>query len=303
MEKIKSIINIRHKTYTPEDEQLLQLAANSSKFRYRFIPLIAYNKKTSGENDLTQPTLGSFNDMVPFALYELGIPIAILRSYMGSEIKKEDLISTKKAFKELKNFASHCYERIIADLCCQILIKEVRQQRDNEHIIFFIEKSASDKMLGRLASLYLDLDKVTICFLVFDPSALMTTVMSYQAGKLHFDINRLMTEDTSDFFGPYPGDSEDSLIQTYFYKPPRLPEGGGYRPMRVDIFTQGLRRDEIDRKKELIKDILCPGSPDTEFEREKREPRLLMPMGFKELRDKLEYHKKDTMQRLLRIEE
>ena len=73
--------------------------------------------------------------------------------------------------------------------------------------------------------------------------------------------------------------------------------------MRLDIFTQGLLRDKIERKKELIKEIFCPGSPDTEFEPAKKEPRLLMPMGFKELRDKLEKEKEDIMQRLLRIEE
>lgn len=303
MEEINKIINIRHRTYTLTDKELLKLAG-SNKFKYKFVSAISYNKKTIDKNDLTEPFLETFNDNMPFSLYELGTPIAILKSYMKGRINKEDLISAKKAFKELKYFASQCYERIIADLCCKVIMKELNTRND-EHLVFFIEKSASDKMLGRLASVYLNLDKITICFLIYDPSDLMTTIMSNQTGKLSFDIHRLMTTDSYDFSDPYPGDSEDSLIQTYFYKPPALREGGEFRPMRIDIFAQGLIRDKIEHKKELIKDILSPGSLNSESDHKSNEisPRMLMPFGFQELEEKLEKNKDDIIQRLLEIEE
>ena len=120
------IINIKHKTYTLDNEEILKLV-KSDKFKYRFIPVVAYNKKTSGKEDLSSPRIESFHKMNPFTLYELGTPIAILKNYMGTAVKKEDLISAKKAFKELKQFASQCHERVIADLCTQIILREIEE--------------------------------------------------------------------------------------------------------------------------------------------------------------------------------
>jgi hypothetical protein len=300
-----SVVNIRHKTYAIEDHDLLILAKNSeNRFRYKFVPIVAYNKKTTGETVLTRPQLETFHDKTPFTLYELGTPIAILRGFMGNQIKKEDLVSARKAFRALKNFAAQCYERTIADLCCQVILREVRSMKSNEELVFFVEKSASDKMLGRLASLNLRLDKITVCFLVFNPSDLMTTVMSSQTGKLHFDVHRLMTTDFSEFSEPYPGDFEDSLIQSYFYRPlPINEEGGEYAPMRLDIFAQGLLRDKIEKKKDIIKSILHPKSADIETNRDRLEPRTLLPLGFGELQAFLEKQKSEVGQKIMNSEE
>ncbi len=165
-------------------------------------------------------------------------------------------------------------------------------------MVFFIEKSASDKMLGRLASLQLNLDNIIICFLTFDPPDLMTIAMSNQTSKLHFDINRLMSSDDPSFFGPYPGNSEDSLIQTYFHRPPTAEEGGGeYSPMRFDIFSQGLRIGEIEEKKEKIEQIFS-SSEDTETEQTKTEPRKLMPKGWGMLKEYLGRQDDDIREKL-----
>jgi len=301
------VICISHKKYTLKDEELLKLATNN-KFRYKFISLVLYNKKTFGKEDLTQLPPKFFSKEskepkkpMPFTLYELGIPIAILRSYMGSRsIEKEDLTSAKKAFKKLKDYVSQCHERIIADLVCEAILENIKEESEDKDIVFFVEKSVSDKMLGRLASLYLNLDKVTICFLSSEPTDLMTTVMSSQTGKLHFDLHRLMTTDVSEPIGPYPGDSEDSLIQTYFYKPPSS-EGEKYRPIRLDIFAQGLLRDKVEEKKDKIIRVLRPKSPDA-FASGDAEPRLLIPVGFKELKEALERQEEDIKDILLQIE-
>jgi hypothetical protein len=271
------------------------------KFQYKFIPVVAHNSKISEEDEITSPKYESFNDDMPFSLYNLGVPVAILKIYTSGKIKKEDLNSAKKAFKELKNFASQCSERTIADLCCKVIIEEITKMNNNQHLVVFIEKSASDKMLGRLATLYLNLDKITISFLTSDPSDLMTTVMSSQTGKLSFDIHRLMMTGINDFIGPYPGDFEESLIQTFFYKPFPLSEGGDYRPMRIDIFAQGLLRDKIEGKKEIIKQILSPESKDVETEDgEKNDgPRNLVPRGFRELKNYLDTRVKAEIERKL----
>jgi hypothetical protein len=283
------IINIRYKNYTLDDECLIELS-KSADFKYRFTAVIAYNKKTKGVIDLTEPpSKESYNNETSFSLYRSGTSVAVLKKYIGNgSINKNKLSSASRAFKELKNFTSQCCERITADLCCQIIMKEITGKEAEQTLVFFIEKSASDKMLGRLASLQLNLDDIIICFLTFDPPNLMTIAMSNQTSKLHFDINRLMSSDDPGFFGPYPGDSEDSLIQTYFHRPPTAEEGGGeYSPMRFDIFSQGLRRDEIDNKKEIVKEIFSNSKNTDSEEQKKTVPRKLMPMGWRELREYL----------------
>lgn len=299
-----SILNIRHRTYTLEDDDILALAKRSElRFRYKFVPTVAFNTKTSGRMDLSRPKLETFNDSLPFTLYELGTPIAILKAFMGNKDTEEQLISARKAFHELKNFAAQCYERTIADLCCQVIIGEVKRTETGQELVFFVEKSASDKMLGRLATLNLNLDRITVCFLIVSPSDLMTTVLSSQTGKLHFDIHRLMTSDFGEFSEPYPGDFEDSLVQSYFYRPlPARKSGGEYAPMRLDIFAQGLLRDRVEKKKDLIRRILKPGSVDVETDDSRREPRTLLPAGFKELQGFLEKHEDEVKQRIIRGE-
>lgn len=287
MERNKEIeiVNIRQKTYILRDEEIIKLLQTKrDNFCYRYIPVVFYNSKISQVDKLSTPQIKTFNTHIPFSLYELGTPISILKSYMGNKIEKEDLLSVKRAFKGLKNFASQCYERVIADLCCQVILESIDNTPENRQLLFFVEKSASDKMLGRLATLNLNLDDLTICFLVYTASDLMTSVMSTQTGKLHFDIHRLMNMDTTDYLGPYPGDAEESLIQTYFYKPT------DYRPMRVDIFAQGLLRDKIEAKKELIRSILNPDSEkkDSIHHPKTPEPKLLIPYGFWELEEFIE---------------
>ena len=284
----KQIISIRYKTITPNDGHLINLVQKEGvDFKYSSVPLVAYNKKTVGKVDLSAPILVPYNKMSPFYLYELGIPITLLKIYSANRICKEDLISVKKAFRQLKYVASQCYDRVIADLCSDLILNEIKINDDDNELVFFIEKPMSNKMLGRLGTLHLNLSKVTICFITSRPSDLMTTVMSYHTGKITFDIQRLFSDDSHDFIGPYPGDSEDSLIQTYFYKPPPEKEGGQFLPMRLDIFTQGSLRSMIDDKKELLNELLIPGTNNTEHDRSSLEPRQLVPAGFGDLMEVL----------------
>ena len=307
MDEDIKIINIRHKNYTLEDEDLIELS-KFDDFRYKFTTVVAYNKKTKGRKDLLEPPLTeSYNNESPFSLYKSGTPIAVLKSYIGDNFHKSKLSLATKAFKELRNFTSQCCERITADLCCQVIVKEIEEERkrgDSQALVFFIEKSASDKMLGRLASLQLNLDNIIICFLTFDPPNLMTIAMSNQTSKLHFDINRLMSSDDPGFFGPYPGNSEDSLIQTYFHKPSPVEEGGGeFSPMRFDIFSQGLRRDEIDNKKEIVKEIFSDSKNTDSKEQKKTVPRKLVPMGWRVLKEYLDEQNDDIREKLREREE
>jgi hypothetical protein len=285
----EKIINLINKNILPDDDDLL-LISKDSRFRYQYYSFVAYNKKIfDTENDFDPPVLiKSFNNLTPFSLFKSGIPITTLKKYMGGKIDKTKLLSAREAFKQLKNFAVQCCERISADLCCQIIIQEIKA-RNNDDLIIFIEKSASDKMLGRLATLHLDLNNITICFLTYKPSDLMTIAMSNQTSKLRFDINRLMSSEFHDFIGPYPGDSVDSLIQAYFHKPlPRGDEGAEYAPMRLDIFSQGLRLDQIETKKDAIRKIFLNYRHSYKDPNTQNDLVRLIPTGFELLDGKFE---------------
>jgi hypothetical protein len=292
------IINMKHKNFLPKDKDLIRIA-KENKFTYRYHSVVSYNKKFRSENAFEPPALEkSFNDYTPFSLYKSGIPITILQQYMGGKINKSKLSSAREAFKQLKDFATQCCERISADLCCQIILQEVLS-RENHQLLIFIEKSASDKMLGRLATLQLDLSNVTICFLTYQPSDLMTIAMSNRTSKLRFDINRLMSAGLVDFIGPYPGDTEESLLQSYFHQPiPRGEGGESFSPMRIDIFSQGLRMDQIEDKKELIKKVFEDSKDSYKDPNDHSELPRLIPTGFDLLDGQLENIREKIEERL-----
>ncbi|MCX5824153.1 MAG: hypothetical protein NTY86_11800 [Deltaproteobacteria bacterium] len=284
----EKIVNIKNKNFLPDDRYLLEIS-QTDKFRYYYYSVVVYNKKLPTSDDIFNPPVleESFNNMAPFSLYKAGIPITILKKYMSNKIDKTKLLSAREAFKQLKNFASQCCERISADLCCQVILQEIRDRKDND-LIIFIEKSASDKMLGRLATLQLSLTNIIICFLTYKPSDLMTIAMSKQTSKLRFDIHRLMSSNIDDFIGPYPGDSEDSLIQSYFYRPSPRGEGGDtFAPMRLDIFSQRLRLDEVESKKEKIKEIFLNTKDSYKDPNDNSVLPRLIPTGFDLLEGKL----------------
>jgi len=303
----KKIVNMRYKTFTLDDEQLIRMASKDKRFEYKYVPVVAYNQKNANDaiialpqliyfqNRIINPRDGNKNFPFIFSLYEFGTSLTLLRSYTSNKINSEELLSVKKAFRHLKRIVSQCSERVIADLCCSIILDVLRKNSEDE-ITFFIESPMSDKMLGRLGTLYLDLDRVTLVFLATRPSDLMTTVMSQHTGKIRFDIHRLMSEESNEFLGPYPGDSEDSLIQTYFFKPkPISYESGNYRPIRLDIFSQGLSRETLEKKKDDLQKLLAPNSQNTETDWGIiEEPRLLLPSGFNELKRALDKKKEEV---------
>ena len=288
------IVNITYHTYFPDNDELLK-QLKSGEFKYEFIPAVIYTEKKVGDDNISIPKLEL--PLKLFSLYEAGTSISLLKGYFGPEFKKDELVLVKKAFQKLKYFASPCAERVTADLCCQNILRTIKDTKDGDYL-FFIEKSATDKMLGRLGSLYLDLTRIIICFLSYEPENLMTTVMSSQTGKLHFDIHRLMLSEYGKF-GPYPGSPEDSIKQAYFYKPRPIDPSAEFLPIRFDIFTQGLSESDIEKKSDEIIRI---------FENEKERSRysigknyVLLPIGFHRAKEawKESLYSKESIKKLL----
>ncbi|MBT9140418.1 MAG: hypothetical protein DDT30_00994 [Dehalococcoidia bacterium] len=216
--------------------------------RFDYIPAIAYITRDNGE-EKGEATL--LYCPKPFSLWGDTVTIEIFCRYARDEIeRKEELKVARKAYLKLRNFANRCAERVLADLTCAVILKTWNNSTDQ--FIYFMEGPPSDKFLARLSCLYPSLENLTICFISFKPEDLITAVMSFQTGRLQFDIHRLISAETTGFQGPYPGSSEDSLVQTYFYTHPEVRSGIKVSPIRVDIFCQGLLESDIDEKKEII---------------------------------------------------
>lgn len=290
------IVNITNHTYFPDNDELLK-QLKFGEFKYEFIPAIIYTEKMLGDDNISIPKLEL--PIKLFSLYEAGTSISLLKGYFGPEFKKDELVLVKKAFQKLKNFASPCAERVTADLCCQNILRTIKNTKDEEIIYFFIEKSATDKMLGRLGSLYLDLSKIIICFLSYEPEDLMTTVMSSQTGKLHFDIHRLMPSESYDKLGPYPGSPEDAIKQTYFYKPRAVDPSAEFLPIRFDIFAQGLSETNIEEKSNEIQKIFENGKERSRYSIGKNY--VLLPIGFHRAKEawKESLYSKESIKKLL----
>lgn len=242
----ETIVHISYFTKWSEVSDVIE------KGRIEYMPAIAYTMQRDGSESLSPPELVCVEK--PFSLLEMGLSIEMLCRYAKDELaKKDELKVARKAYLKLRAFANRCAERIQADLTCALLLKT---WDPNKKCIYFLEGPPNDKMLGRLGYLYPSLNNLTICFISFKPEDLITSIMSFQTGRLQFDIHRLMSEEVTGFQGPYPGNSDRSLTQTYFYRHPDVKPGIHVSPLRIDVFTQGLLESEFDEKQESVREIL-----------------------------------------------
>jgi hypothetical protein len=246
------------------------------KGRFEYIPAAAYTIQREAPERIEQSLPLYFPK--PFSLCELNLPIEILCKYAVDEIKrKEELKLARKAYLKLRNFASRCAERVVADLICAAFLKTWNPE---DRFIYIIEGPPSDKILARLSYLYPSLENLTICFISFKPEDLITSVMSFQTGRLEFDLHRLMSEEITGFQGPYPGTSEESLVQTYFYRHPGVRLLKMVSPIRIDIFSQGLLESDFDDKKENIREKLENEAWTSPYSIDDKAIKTILPKGL-----------------------
>ena len=245
------IVNITYQTFFPNNIELVRQLNTRQKVNFEFTPLVLYNQQVD-KNPISITNM--FTPINQYSLYEEGVSFAVLKRFFGRSFRKDELTLAKKAFDKLRALAIPSSERVIADVCSQIILNNLKQNVFDQ-TIFFIQKLSTEKMLGRLSYLYLNLKNVTICFLSFQPDELITTVMTKQSGKLHFDLNRLVVSgNEGQKYGPYPSSPEDALEQAFFYTPSI--DKVKYFPLRFDIFSQGLTEKQVDEKSEIIKEVL-----------------------------------------------
>ena len=140
-------------------------------------------------------------------------------------------------------------ERIISDIICGIILRELRGEKDEEvKLIFFITyKFDTNKIVGRLAYLNLPMDRVTILFISRNIKDFYTrNIVSPFDDKV--DLNYLNEKEAANnIFGPYPEDGSIGLLRT-FYKT----YNNEIFPVRIDLFCQNLENEEIIKIKKDI---------------------------------------------------
>jgi hypothetical protein len=158
-----------------------------------------------------------------------------------------------KFFKKIRSDYRANQERIISDIICGIILRELRNENDKtENLIFYVtHQFDTEKIVGRLAYLNLPLNRVTILFISMDITDLYTrNIVSLFDYK--YDFSFLMENKDEKIFGPYPEYGTIGLLRT-FYKT----YSTEHYPLRIDLFSQGLNNIEIEKiKNEINNDFL-----------------------------------------------
>ena len=191
----------------------------------------------------------------PFVPIEGGASLELLRRIAEEEPSR----AVRNAFAKIEAWSRQCAERVVADLYAFAILN---LQSPAQPTIYFILGPVTTKIAGRLGYLYLP-PEVTVAILYTEPGDLMTAILAEDTGVFNFDLwyfrerEARGVDDTSEGekLGPYPGNLEKDMLQTYFIRPrksgPRSP-----LPVRVDILAQGITDTELAQKKRAVEKIL-----------------------------------------------
>ncbi|MDR2716530.1 MAG: hypothetical protein LBB89_00485 [Treponema sp.] len=203
--------------------------------------------------------LGTENIYNPNAICHIDI-FSLLNSV---KIKKNPNIidnffrDKNKFFRKIQSDYRANQERVISDIICGIILRELRNEKDkSKHLVFFItHRFDTEKIVGRLAYLNLPLNRITILFISRDITDFYTrNIVSPFDYK--FDLSYLMGKKEDNIYGPYPEYGTIGLLRT-FYKT----YSTEHFPLRIDLFCQGLGNIEIDTIKDKINnDFLKSGN-------------------------------------------
>jgi hypothetical protein len=138
-------------------------------------------------------------------------------------------------------------ERIIADLICGIILKEV-QEYFGKFVFFIADQFETWKIFGRLAYLGLPIDRISILFVSTDIKSLLQRNMISPFDRNKFDLSILLGEE-SNVLGPYPKDDIITLSRTFY----RTYNHELY-PVKIDLFSQFLDSASIEKIGTLIKE-------------------------------------------------
>jgi hypothetical protein len=161
-----------------------------------------------------------------------------------------DIFRDKNVFyRKLQKKYRANQERIISDIICGIILRELRNGNDDDELTFFItSKFDTKKIVGRLAYLNLPMDRLTILFISRRLSDFYSRNMVSPFGP-DFDLTELLLNKNSNaIFGPFPDDGTIGLLRTFF----KTYDNVEFYPVRIDLFCQSLKRRDISKIREKI---------------------------------------------------
>lgn len=179
----------------------------------------------------------------PFEMFRMGMHLRdaehLVRPYGDSTAF---LQISGSSFKKMNRYLVRNMERVLADMVSCVIVEIIGGGKHTgafDNVFFINNTMVSDKLLGRLGSLCLNLECNLISILSYQPASLMTNITNGTAQTLRFDIDFFKREPKRFTSEPYPANIMDSLTQTIFFK--AAPESHApLLPLRFDIFSQGI---------------------------------------------------------------
>lgn len=161
----------------------------------------------------------------------------------------EDIFKDKNVFyRKLQKKYRANQERIISDIICGIILRELRNDTQNELTFFITSKFDTQKIVGRLAYLNLPMERLTILFISRRLSDFYSRNMASPFGP-DVDLTELKRKNSNDIFGPFPDDGTIGLLRTFF----KTYDNAEFYPAKIDLFCQCLIRKDILQIRDKIK--------------------------------------------------
>lgn len=219
---------------------------------YRIVPMILYK----------------IND-TPVSHFCIDRPMEVFRENMNygnianNEKKGVSFLTIPgKAYSKMQQYANRNVNKVMADMITYIvtkITKELNEKNPDANNIFFINSTDTNKIIGRLGYLYLENRNNTIAFVTYNTGGLLTDILNEGNEKLQFDINYFKDEihKNRTLSEIIPNDFMESMTQTVFFNIPNREEE--LVPLRCDILSQGISKNDIRNKVQKISEVLrCP---------------------------------------------
>lgn len=217
-------------TPTPNAEEV------AKKGEIIYNPLVVY--KEEGE---TLQTMRSKSD------FRIGIN-DIATDYMF-------LAEQKSFYKEMQKHSRAAQERIISKYICTIILNKVRTFCDDDLTFLIRDEFQTEKIIGRLGYLGLPMQRVHILFVSYHLASFMGNYIEHYSVPPKSDLNLLFQEEyRGKILGPYPDDDVVTMLKT-FYCSFGVAGGADFYPVRVNLFSQTLKKDEINKENIHIKKV------------------------------------------------
>lgn len=184
-----------------------------------------------------------------------------LYSSMDFRISSNDIatdymfLAEKKSFYlEMQRRSRAAQERIISEYICTIILEKVRMFEEDDLTFLIRDEFQTEKIVGRLGYLGLPMHRLHIMFISFHLAAFMGNYIERYAVPPKSDLHLLFQEQyRGQIWGPYPDDDGISMLRTYYCS-----FGGAntdFYPVRINLFSQMLKKGELNQEKEHIKNV------------------------------------------------